>query len=43
MNRKQIFERLLYVLIVALSLVVLGLAACSPRFFTDNKAVYQGF
>ena len=43
MNRKQTIERLIYALVIILSLAVLGLAVCSPGFFKDNKAVYQGF
>lgn len=41
MNRKTI-ERLVYTLVVALSLIVLGLVALSPDFM-NSHTVYQGF
>ena len=41
MNRK-ILERLVYALVIVLSLIVLGLVALAPGFM-DTQVVYQGF
>ena len=39
MNR----ERLLYALLIALSLAALYLVAVSPSYFAETRVVYQGF
>lgn len=36
-------ERILYVLLIALSLAALALMAGAPSYFTETKVVYQGF
>jgi len=36
-------ERLVYALLIALSLAALALVAVSPSYFTETKVVYQGF
>ena len=36
-------DRMIYALVIALSLIALALSASSPSFFMDNKVVYQGF
>jgi len=36
-------ERLLYVLLIALSLAALAFVAVSPSYFAETKVVYQGF
>jgi hypothetical protein len=41
MNPK-ILERLVYALVIALSLIALGLVALAPGFL-DTQVVYQGF
>jgi hypothetical protein len=41
MNRK-ILERLVYALVIVLSLIALGLVALAPGFM-DTQVVYQGF
>lgn len=41
MNPK-ILERLVYTLVIVLSLIVLGLVALAPGFM-DTQVVYQGF
>jgi hypothetical protein len=41
MNPK-ILERLVYVLVIVLSLIALGLVALAPGFM-DTQVVYQGF
>jgi hypothetical protein len=38
----QILERLVYALVIVLSLIVLGLVALAPGFM-DTQVVYQGF
>ena len=43
MSLKFSAKALLYFLIVVLSLIALALAADSPSFGIDNKAVYEGF
>ncbi|MGD0207879.1 MAG: hypothetical protein ABSC89_09770 [Verrucomicrobiota bacterium] len=43
MPRKSISEILIYLTVIALALVALALAVSSPRFLSDNLAVYQGF
>jgi hypothetical protein len=41
MNPK-ILERLVYTLVIVLSLIALGLVVLAPGF-TDTQVVYQGF
>lgn len=41
MNPKTV-ERLVYALVIALSLIVLGLMAFAPDFM-NSQVVYQGF
>jgi hypothetical protein len=36
-------ERLIYVLVLILSLAALALVAVSPTHLVDDKVVYQGF
>lgn len=43
MMSKHSTERLLCVLVIALSLVALALVAVSPTHLVDDKVVYQGF
>jgi hypothetical protein len=43
MSLKFNAKALLYFLIVVLSVIALALAADSPSFGMDNKAVYEGF
>jgi|HubBroStandDraft_5_1064220.scaffolds.fasta_scaffold362232_2 hypothetical protein len=38
----QILEKLIYTLVIALSLIALGLVALAPGFM-DTQVVYQGF
>jgi hypothetical protein len=38
----QILERLVYALVIVLSLIALGLVALAPGFM-DTQVVYQGF
>jgi hypothetical protein len=43
MSIKFNLKVLLYFVIVVLSVIALALAADSPSFGIDNKAVYEGF
>jgi hypothetical protein len=43
MKTKQTIERLLYFLVVILSLAAIALVIASPPEFIKNKVVYQGF
>jgi hypothetical protein len=38
----QILEKLVYTLVIVLSLIALGLVALAPGFM-DTQVVYQGF
>ena len=42
MNLKLLLERLVYTLVIGLSLVILWLLLEAPNFF-DTQVVYQGF
>jgi hypothetical protein len=39
----SIIERLVYLLVIVLSLIVVALVATSPSFLMGTTAVYQGF
>jgi len=43
MKLPQITERLIYVLVVVLSLIALWLVANVPADFMNSRVVYQGF
>jgi hypothetical protein len=40
---KQNLERLVYALVIILSLIALALANVAPADFMNNRVVYQGF
>jgi hypothetical protein len=43
MTTKPVLKAVVYLLLIALSLVALWLASVSPSYFMDNNVVYQGF
>jgi hypothetical protein len=43
MQRQQIIDRLIYVMVVVLSLAALWLVATAPADFMNVGVVYQGF
>ncbi len=43
MTPKPVIKAILFVLLIALSLVAIWLVNAAPDYFIDNNVVYQGF